>query len=117
MAIPPSTKLLGILATNVMSKGSKNSIKIPMCYNKNISKIGKFIRLGEGSTRLSKQYIKAFNMNIDQIIKLIEKIFDINPKYTSKKEPIFCSGVLRLFYSKMVSISPKKTELPRNVLL
>ena len=94
-----------------MSKGSTNSVRMPLYFNKCILDVANFIRIQEGSVRIPRNYIKSFNINPQVIIKKIEKVFDIKPKYTSKKEPIFCSGVLKVFFSKIINKSEEKQVL------
>jgi len=91
-----------------MSKGSTNSIRMPLFFDEDIVKIAKFIRLRGGSVGLSNQYIRSLNQNPNMIIKNLEKIFDIKSKYTSRGEPIFCSGVLEVFFSKIIKINKKE---------
>ena len=91
-----------------MGKGSMNSIKLPLFFNGDLLKIAKLIRLAEGSVRLSRRHIESYNLDFNQIIKEFEKMFDIKAKYTSKKEPIFCSGVLRLFFAKIIKRNEKE---------
>jgi len=85
-----------------MGKGSTTSIKMPLYFNKDILDIARFVRLRNGSITLSRNYIESFNLNSHEIIMKFEQIFDIKPKYTCKGEPLFCSGVLALFFSKII---------------
>ena len=85
-----------------MSKGSTNSIKIPLHFNPDILEIAKFIRLTEGNVKISRNYIKSYNIIPETIIEKMKKLFDIKPNYTSKREPIFCSGVLAILFSKII---------------
>ena len=91
-----------------MSKSSINSVILPLFFNADILKIANFVRLRSGSIGLSPLYIQSFNINPKEIISKTERIFDIKPKFTSKKEPIFCSGILAIFFSKI--IKPNKKE-------
>lgn len=84
------------------SKGSTNSIKLPLSVNEDILKIVKFVRTRDGGISFSKKYIESFNENFGEILKLTENIFDIKPKFTSKNEPIFCSGVISDFFNKII---------------
>lgn len=84
------------------SKGSTNSVKLPLIANKDLSRIAKYIRIRSGGISFSKRYINSFNDNFDYVIKTTERLFDIKPKYTSKNEPIFCSGVLADFFAKIL---------------
>lgn len=84
------------------SKGSTNSVKLPLISNEDLSRIAKYVRIRAGGISFSKRYIESFNENFNEIIGLTEKIFDIKPKYTCKKEPLFCSGVLADFFSKII---------------
>ncbi len=84
------------------SKGSRNSIKLPFYYNRDILTIAKYVRLRAGSITFSKAYIESFNEDYQQILNLTQRIFEILPKYTCKNEPIFCSGILRDFFSHLI---------------
>jgi hypothetical protein len=84
------------------SKGSINSIKLPLSFTGDLLRISKYIRIKPGGITFSKRYILSFNENYDEILNITEKIFDIKPKFTSKKEPIFCSGVLSDFFTKII---------------
>jgi len=84
------------------SKGSTNSIKLPLSVNENILKIAKFVRIRNGGISFSKKYILSFNEDFDKILKITENIFDIKPKYTCKNEPIFCSGVISDLFNKII---------------
>ena len=96
-----------------MSKGSTNSTIIPLYFTQEIIDIAKLIRLRKGGITISRRYTKFFNVNPNFIINKIISIFDILPSYTSKNEPIFCSGVLEIFFSKIINKkSNQKTELP-----
>lgn len=76
------------------SKGSKNSVKLPLTFNDKLIKLAKFVRIRGGSISFSKAYIESFNENFDRILEITKEMFDISPKYTCKNEPLFCSGVL-----------------------
>lgn len=84
------------------SKGSTNSIKLPLSINKDILKLAKFVRIRDGGISFSKKYVESFNENFDEILKLTENTFDIKPKFTCKNEPIFCSGVISDFFNKII---------------
>lgn len=84
------------------SKGSMNSIRLPLYFNKDLLEIAKLIRIKVGGISLSKRYTESFNKNFENILNKIETTFDISPKYTSKKEPLFCSGVLSDFFNSLV---------------
>ncbi|MAG45551.1 MAG: hypothetical protein CMH63_02135 [Nanoarchaeota archaeon] len=96
-----------------LSKGSTNSIKMPLYINKKIIHMIKFIRPHSGSLGLSRCHVKSFNKNPQKIIKSIENIFDIKARYTSKDVPLFCSGVLELFFSKILTKDLKEYKLPK----
>lgn len=85
-----------------MSKGSTVSIKVPLKPDKMFLKYAKFARIHSGGLRLSRNYIKAFNENPDEIVKYFIKIFDIRPTFTSKGEILFNSGVLVNLFSKIM---------------
>ncbi len=91
-----------------MSKGSTTSIKVPLYFNQDVLDVARFIRLRDGSVTLSRNYIKSFNLNPDKIIRMFEQLFDIKPKYTCRGEPIFCSGVLKIFFSKIINNPDRK---------
>lgn len=82
-----------------MGKGFINSVRVPFKFDENVQEIAKFVRVRGGSIWISRNYITCFNKDPDNIINNVEETFDIKPTYTSKKEPIFCSGVLNLFFS------------------
>lgn len=86
-------------------KGSKYSVKLPLFFSENILKIGKFVRLRDGGISFSKVYTNSFNEDFDEILRIVKNTFSINPVYTCKNEPIFCSGVLKDFFSAIVSRS------------
>lgn len=96
-----------------MSKGSTNPVKLPLHFGKDIIKTAKFVRLRNGSIGLSRIYIKSYGEDPDNMIKLLENIFDIKAKYTSRKEPIFCSGIINLFFSKIIKRNITECKLPR----
>ena len=85
------------------SKGSVNSIKLPLRFNNSLIKIARFVRIRNGGITFSKRYIESFNGDYDDIIKTTSEIFDIEPKFTHKNEPIFCSGVLSDFFNKIIN--------------
>ena len=84
------------------SKGSTNSVKLPLFFNNKFIKIAKFVRIRQGGVSFSKRYIESFNEDFNNILKITEEMFDIKPKYTSKKEPLFCSGVISDFFNKVI---------------
>jgi hypothetical protein len=83
-------------------KGSINSVRIPLYFSADLLRMSKYVRIKVGGITFSKKYILSFNENYEDILKITEKIFDIKPKFTSKKEPLFCSGVLSDFFSKII---------------
>jgi hypothetical protein len=83
------------------SKGTKNSVRLPLILEDNILKLAKFVRIRSGSISFSRSYIESFNENFNEILKLTKNIFDIEPKYTCKNEPLFCSGVLSDFFNNI----------------
>ncbi len=85
-----------------MSKGSTEYVKLPIKPNKNFLRYAKFVRLTSGGIRLSRNYIKAFNENVDEVTEFFIQTFDIHPKFTSKGEILFCSGVLNKLFSKVL---------------
>jgi hypothetical protein len=76
------------------SKGSTNSVVLPNNFDADLLKIAKFVRIRTGSISISKAYVESFNENYNELVSIIEQMFNISPKYTCKNEPIFCSGVL-----------------------
>ncbi len=94
-----------------MGKGSTNSVKMPLYFNKDILDIARFVRLRDGGITVSRNYIESFNLYPYEIIRKFEQIFDIKPKYTCRGEPIFCSGVLEIFFSKIIKSEGKKLVL------
>ena len=84
------------------SKGSMNSVKLPMYFNEDISKLSKYVRIRNGNITFSRRYISSFNDSPEEIIKLTEKIFDISPKFTCRNELLFCSGVLSDFFNNLI---------------
>ncbi len=93
------------------SKGSTNSVKLPINFSEDIFRIAKFIRLRSSGIIFSKKYIKSYNEDYDVILSLTEKIFDIKPVYTSKNEPLFCSGILKDFFNYTLKNSIKKEKI------
>lgn len=90
------------------SKGSTNSVILPLYLDPILLKIARFIRIRPGNISFSKRYTESFNENFDQLLKDFKTIFDIDPKYTSKSEPLFCSGVLSDFFNSFI-INKSKT--------
>jgi len=84
------------------SKGSINSVKLPEFYNNSLFKIARFVRIRNGGITISKRYVESFNEDFDKTLNEVQLIFDIKPKFTSKNEPIFCSGVLEDFFNKII---------------
>lgn len=84
------------------SKGSINSVCLPLYIERDLIKISKFVRIREGGITFSKRYIEAFNEDFNKILQLTENIFDLKPKFTNKNEPLFCSGVLSDFFNKII---------------
>ena len=52
-----------------MSKGSINSVKLPLYFNKEIFNIAKLVRLRDREIVLSKSYTKSMGFEVDVIIK------------------------------------------------
>ena len=98
------TKILSLLLNYRFkkSKGSNNSVKLPFYCNEDVLTIAKYLRLRSGGITFSKAYAQSFNQDYDNLIALTQKTFDIIPKYTSKNEPIFCSGILRDIFSYFI---------------
>lgn len=84
------------------SKGSMNSVKLPIYFSEDIYKISKYVRIRNGNISFSKRYISSFNDSPEEIIKLTEKIFGLSPKFTCRNEPLFCSGVLSDFFNNLI---------------
>ena len=90
------------------SKGSMNSVTLPLYFDPLLLKFAKFIRIRHGNVSFSKRYTKSFDENFEQLLKEFELIFNISPKFTGKNEPIFCSGVLSSFFNSFI-INKSKT--------
>ena len=84
------------------SKGSIHSVRLPLSIGKDIIRISKFVRIRDGGITFSKRYVESFNEDFDEILNLTENTFDLKPKFTSKNEPLFCSGVLSDFFNKII---------------
>jgi len=95
-----------------MSKGSINSVRLPLYFNKKIIDIARVVRLRDDSISLSRTYNRSVGLETTKLIKTIEEVFDIKPKYTKKKEPIFCSGVLEHLFSKIIKRNTRRYKLP-----
>lgn len=85
-----------------LGKKPCNSVKLPHKASESLKNLSKFIRITCGGVKLSQQYITTNGQNAEKIIKDTCDIFDITPKYTSKGEVLFCSGVLQEFFSKVL---------------
>lgn len=85
------------------SKGSINSVKLPIYFNDDLFRISKYVRIRNGSISFSKKYTESFNENFIEIVKLTEEMFNIPPKFTCKNEPLFCSGVLSDFFNNLIN--------------
>jgi hypothetical protein len=83
------------------SKGSTTSIKLPLFVSTELKDITNFIRIRSGGITISKQYIKSWNREPDEIIGTIESLFDIKPKHTCKGELIYDSTVLKEFFTRV----------------
>ena len=90
------------------SKGSKNSVTLPLVFDNQLLKFAKFVRIKSGSISFSKRYSQSFGQDFRILVNDFQKIFDITPKYTSKGELLFCSGVLSDFFGKFI-ITKSKT--------
>jgi len=108
-------KILKILSNYrwKMGKGTNVSIRLPLKNNSKLIAITSFVRIRNGGIILSKQYIKVFNKNPNKIIRTCENLFNIRAKWTSKKEPLFCSGVLKLLFSKITIRTEEKYTYPK----
>ena len=84
------------------SKGSTNSVKLPLYFDKNLLRITKFVRIRQGGISFSKRYTESFEEDFEEILKITQDIFDIKPKFTCKNEPLFCSGILSDFFNKII---------------
>jgi hypothetical protein len=84
------------------SKGSTNSVKIPLYLTENVLKIAKFVRVRSGGITFSKSYITSFGEDYEKIVNSAENLFDLKPKFTCKNEPLFCSGVLADFFNALL---------------
>lgn len=89
------------------SKGSTNSVKLPLILDNELLRIAKYVRIRAGGITFSKRYIESFNDNFESILKITEDLFDIKPKYSCKNEPLFCSGVLADFFNKILEENKK----------
>ncbi len=85
------------------SKGSINSIKLPMYFNNDLFRISKYVRIRNGGIIFSKRYIESFNEDFIEIVRLTEEMFGLSPKFTCKNEPLFCSGVLSDFFNNLIN--------------
>src|SRR3989304_2911025 len=85
------------------SKGSTNSVKLPITFDNELLKLARFVRIRDGGISFSKAYIESFNEDYNEILQLTEKFFDIKPKYTHKNEPLFCSGILSDVFNKIIN--------------
>ncbi|MFA6268741.1 MAG: LAGLIDADG family homing endonuclease [archaeon] len=94
-------------------KGSNISITLPTKNSPELEIIAKFARTQTGGIKLSKQHIQAFNENPSSILQICEDLFGLNPKITSKNELIFCSNVLKLLFSKIISRSKENYTPPK----
>ncbi len=95
-----------------MSKGSVNSVNLPDKLNKDILDVVKLLRPAEGGIRVSRTYAKSLGFNADDVVKAIEKTFDIKAKYTGRGEPIFCSGVLKELFLNIIKRENKEYDFP-----
>lgn len=84
------------------SKGSKNSVTLPLLFEDKLLKFAKFIRIKSGQVSFSKRYTESFGEDFKILINDFQKMFDIFPKYTSKGELLFCSGVLSDFFKSFI---------------
>ncbi|MFH0986538.1 MAG: LAGLIDADG family homing endonuclease [Candidatus Micrarchaeota archaeon] len=85
-----------------MSKGSTNSVLIPLKTNSKIENLCKMVRLTCGGIKIPREFAKTSGCNTDILINNAKDIFDLNPKTTSAGEIIFCSGVLNQIFSKFI---------------
>jgi len=100
----PDKKILGIIGKYRFkkSKGSMNSVALPLTFTYDLLKLAKFVRIRAGGISFSRRYIESFKEDYSEILDLAEKIFDIKPKYTCKNEPLFCSGVLADLFKSVI---------------
>ncbi len=89
------------------SKGSKHSVTLPPIFDNRLLKFAKFIRIKNGSISFSKRYTQSFGENFKVLINDFQEMFDISPKYTSKGELLFCSGVLTDFFNSFITNQSK----------
>ena len=94
-------------------KSSNIAITLPVKNNHELELIAKFARIQNGGIKLSKQHIHAFNETPSEILSICESLFGIKPKITAKNELIFCSNVLKLLFSKIISRSKDKYAYPQ----
>jgi len=85
------------------SKGSINSVRLPLLWSEELLKIAKFVRIRNSGISFSKRYTESFNEDYNLILQSVERLFDIKPKYTCKNEPLFCSGVLADFFKYILN--------------
>lgn len=95
------------------SKGSKNSIKLPLILDENLKNIAQFVRIRAGSISFSREYIRSLNVDYANLMNKVKNIFDISPTYTCKGEPLFCSGVLADFFKMLIKSEHKAINMDR----
>jgi len=86
-----------------MGKGSKYSIRLPYKFDKNLHDISRMIRVINYKILIPRNYSKLLNLDYKMIINRINNIFQTKPTFTGRGEPIYSSGVLSLFFSKIVT--------------
>mgnify|MGYP001604443302 FL=1 len=60
------------------------------------------IRVVNYGLRISRNYAKAIGIDYKDVIIKINKLFQTQPKFTGKGEPIYCSGILNILFSKII---------------
>jgi len=108
-----STEILTILSKYRFKKsiGSTNSVSLPFLVTDDLIRISKFVRVRSGGITYSKKYIESLGYNFEDILKTSKEIFGIKPKWTCKKEPLFCSGVISDFFNYLKTSSLNKENI------
>jgi len=84
-----------------MSKGSIVSVKLPSKQDEIFLKYSKFLRVTSDRLKFLKNYLKAFNENVGEIIEYFIKTVDIKLKFTSRGEILFYERILANLFSKI----------------
>ncbi|MFH1630598.1 MAG: LAGLIDADG family homing endonuclease [Candidatus Aenigmatarchaeota archaeon] len=85
-----------------MSKGSTKSVSLPLMVSQDLLDIAQFCRSRYGGIKISRNYIKAWNRDPYDIMRKVEKLFDIKPNITARGEILYDSGVLGQLFSRIL---------------